>query len=476
VHPEGLLFATQFTQPALVLTEKASFDDMNSLGLVPSRALFAGHSLGEYAALASAVPLLPVPILVGITFLRGMVMQGAVPRDSLGRSDFGMVACNPQRVGTFFTEDVMHTLVDAIAKHSKLLLEVVNYNVADRQYVVAGHLKALDILSQALSRARADPVSAASDPATLLKSAFAATEERVVAAAKAGKPLQPERGEATIPLPGVDVPFHSRFLLGGVAGFRNVLRIQLTVDSFRRPALVDRMLGCYVPNLVALPFSLERYFAEEVVRRTNSPDLTHAVSSDANWAQATSDRNAYARMLVIELLAYQFASPVQWIATQHFYFSGCVKQQQDIPSRAADSPALLHHILDNLGVSDNHGSTRTQGIRRLVEIGPAMTLVGMAARTLETGLYGIDKSMKRQLLWYGRDADILYCTADGAGPTAADFASSTVGPARVYTLKKAAEKEKSPSPRKSKFKPKLVSPLLFFERNSDFFLIANLSI
>jgi malonyl CoA-acyl carrier protein transacylase len=28
VHPAGLLFATQFTQPALVLVEKAAFDDM----------------------------------------------------------------------------------------------------------------------------------------------------------------------------------------------------------------------------------------------------------------------------------------------------------------------------------------------------------------------------------------------------------------------------------------------------------------
>jgi fatty acid synthase subunit beta len=33
VHPEGLLYATQFTQPALVLVEKAAFDDMQKHGV-----------------------------------------------------------------------------------------------------------------------------------------------------------------------------------------------------------------------------------------------------------------------------------------------------------------------------------------------------------------------------------------------------------------------------------------------------------
>jgi hypothetical protein len=97
------------------------------------------------------------------------------------------------------------------------LLEVVNHNVVDRQYVVAGELRALDILGHALSLARKDPV-AARDPPALLKRAFAVTEQRLTAAAAAGVKLTLEQGEATIPLPGIDVPFHSRFLLGGVPG------------------------------------------------------------------------------------------------------------------------------------------------------------------------------------------------------------------------------------------------------------------
>ena len=279
MHPDGLLFATQFTQPALVLVQKAAFDDMQLRGLIPRQCLFAGHSLGEYAALASAVPVLPVPALVSLVFLRGMVMQGAVPRDASGRSDFGMIACNPSRVGPFLTQAVLQQLVSAIAKHSKSLLEVVNFNVQDWQYVVAGHHRALDILGNALSMVRADPRSAG-DPAALLKAAFAATDAKMVEAEAAGRKLTLERGEATIPIPGIDVPFHSRYLIGGVPGFRNVLRKALPIETFQRPGILERMIGCYIPNLVALPFSLARYYCEEILRCTDSPVMARLLRGD----------------------------------------------------------------------------------------------------------------------------------------------------------------------------------------------------
>lgn len=97
-HPEGLLYATQFSQPALVLVELASFRDMESRGLINSNSYFAGHSLGEYAALAAVGNVLSVDALVDIVFLRGMAMQNAVVRDENGRSPFGMVAVNPSRI------------------------------------------------------------------------------------------------------------------------------------------------------------------------------------------------------------------------------------------------------------------------------------------------------------------------------------------------------------------------------------------
>ena len=42
-HPNGLLSATQFTQPALALMEIASFQDMKANGLVQNDCIFAGH-------------------------------------------------------------------------------------------------------------------------------------------------------------------------------------------------------------------------------------------------------------------------------------------------------------------------------------------------------------------------------------------------------------------------------------------------
>jgi fatty acid synthase subunit alpha len=80
--PTGLLFATQFAQIALVVTEKAAFDDMHSKGFIQNDYAFAGHSLGEYSALASIADVLPVSSLVDVVFYRGITMQRAVERDS----------------------------------------------------------------------------------------------------------------------------------------------------------------------------------------------------------------------------------------------------------------------------------------------------------------------------------------------------------------------------------------------------------
>ncbi|KAG9401868.1 3-oxoacyl-[acyl-carrier-protein] synthase [Aphanomyces cochlioides] len=82
--PMGLLFATQFTQPALVLMEKALYNEAKSHGVVLNDCYFAGHSLGEYAALSSFAEILSTPDLAEFAFLRGMVMQNAVERDERG--------------------------------------------------------------------------------------------------------------------------------------------------------------------------------------------------------------------------------------------------------------------------------------------------------------------------------------------------------------------------------------------------------
>ncbi|RDL30472.1 Fatty acid synthase alpha subunit [Venustampulla echinocandica] len=81
-----------------------------------------------------------------------------------------------------------------------------------------------------------------------------------------------------------------------------------------------------------------------------------------------------AHLLLTELLAHQFASPVRWIETQD---------------------VLLNK----------------QRIERIIEIGPADTLVSMAKKTLASRYQQMDNArhIKRKLLYYGKDAqEICY--------------------------------------------------------------------
>lgn len=107
-----------------------------------------------------------------------------------------------------------------------------------------------------------------------------------------------------------------------------------------------------------------------------------------------------AHTLLIELLAYQFASPVRWIETQDVIL----------------------------------GEKTTE---RIVEIGPADTLGGMAKRTLAAKYEAYDaaRSVQRQILCYNKDAKDIYYDVDpvedepaatpaGAGESAAPAPSS----------------------------------------------------
>jgi fatty acid synthase subunit beta len=136
--PTGLLSATQFTQPALTLMEKASFEDMRSKGLVQRDSSFAGHSLGEYSALAALAEVMPIESLVSVVFYRGLTMQVAVERDEQGRSNYSMCAVNPSRISKTFNEQALQYVVENISEQTGWLLEIVNYNVANMQYVAAG--------------------------------------------------------------------------------------------------------------------------------------------------------------------------------------------------------------------------------------------------------------------------------------------------------------------------------------------------
>lgn len=128
-HPAGLLYATQFAQIALVVTEKSAFEDMRAKGFVQKDSPFAGHSLGEYSALASVADVLPISSLVDVVFYRGITMQRAVERDSKNRSNYAMCAVNPSRISKTFNDAALREVVETITQRTGCLLEIVNFNV-----------------------------------------------------------------------------------------------------------------------------------------------------------------------------------------------------------------------------------------------------------------------------------------------------------------------------------------------------------
>ena len=253
-HPQGLLFATQYTQIALVVTEKAAFDDMKAHGLIDNHAAFAGHSLGEYSALAAIADVLPISSLADVVFFRGITMQRAVHRDTEGKSQYAMMAANPSRVGKTFSESALREIVDAISSQKSTLLQIVNLNVANQQYVCAGELRALAALTNVLNMLKAQKIDmeklASMMSVEELKEKLAeiidGCWDMMLEKEKKDGSVILERGFATIPLPGIDVPFHSRYLWPGVMAFRNYLIKK--IDPLQLNP--DRLEGKYIPNLM----------------------------------------------------------------------------------------------------------------------------------------------------------------------------------------------------------------------------------
>ncbi|XDG06758.1 hypothetical protein ABKA04_006373 [Annulohypoxylon sp. FPYF3050] len=272
--PTGLLSATQFTQPALTLMEKASFEDMNAKGLVPRDSTFAGHSLGEYSALAALADVLPIESLVSVVFYRGLTMQVAVERDSQGRSNYSMCAVNPSRISKTFSESALRYVVGNIAEETGWLLEIVNYNIANMQYVCAGDLRALDTLTGVLNFLKSQKVDinqlrqdlSIEEVKAHLVDIIKGSAQQTLAKPQ---PIELERGFATIPLKGIDVPFHSTFLRSGVKPFRNILLKKINKTSID-PA---KLVGKYIPNVTARPFELTKEYFQNVYDLTGSPKI-----------------------------------------------------------------------------------------------------------------------------------------------------------------------------------------------------------
>jgi fatty acid synthase subunit alpha len=119
------------------------------------------------------------------------------------------------------------------------------------------------------------------------------------------------------------------------------------------------LVGRYIPNLIAKPFEDTREYAQIIYDQTSSPRLDKVLRKwdEEEWGSA-EQRQQLAYLILVEFLAYQFASPVRWIETQDLLFT-------------------VHDF------------------ERYIEIGPSPTLTGMATRTLKTEYEAGDDSVSR---------------------------------------------------------------------------------
>lgn len=77
------------------------------------------------------------------------------------------------------------------------------------------------------------------------------------------------RGKATIPLLGIDIPFHSKMLRGEIPVYREYLSSKVQVGDIKPQELVGR----WIPNVVGKPFSVDRSYVELVQQITGSESL-----------------------------------------------------------------------------------------------------------------------------------------------------------------------------------------------------------
>ncbi|MGI9086005.1 MAG: fatty acid synthase subunit beta domain-containing protein [Aeromicrobium sp.] len=345
-HPDGVLFLTQFTQVAMAVLGAAQMAELREADAFVEGSVLAGHSVGEYNALAAVSGVIPLEAVVEVVFQRGSVMHTLVPRDADGRSNYRLAAIRPSQIG--LADDDVREFVESMSERTGEFLEIANYNLKGSQYAIAGTVAGLKGLEAEIDERRA---------------------------AFGGK-------AAFILVPGIDVPFHSRVLRGGVPDFR--ARLDELLPATIDPAI---LAGRYVPNLVPQPFSLDRDFLAEIAELAPDGPLDAVLADFDSWSQRPGE---LCRLVLIELLAWQFASPVRWIETQDLLFT---------------APA--------------EGGL---GIERVVEIGvgSAPTVANLATATLKLPPVQRTLGGPVQVLNAEREAAVLFATDEDPAPVEDD--------------------------------------------------------
>jgi len=159
--PAEKINQTEITQPIMLAADIAVMRVMAQQCMI-TPFVFAGHSLGEYAALVAAQSL-DFSDAIKLVAKRGQLMQAAVPA-----GEGAMAAI----IG--LSDDVVITTCEQVSKDTGLVVEAVNFN-SPGQVVIAGSASAIEQANAALKEAGAKralplPVSVPSHCA-LMKSA-----------------------------------------------------------------------------------------------------------------------------------------------------------------------------------------------------------------------------------------------------------------------------------------------------------------
>ncbi len=369
-HPEGVLYLTQFTQVAMATVAAAQVAEMREQGAFVEDAIACGHSVGEYTALACVSGVYELEALLEVVFHRGSKMHDIVPRDHMGRSNYRLAAIRPSQID--LPDDDVPAFVDGIAERTGEYLQIVNFNLRGSQYAIAGTVRGLEVLEEEIEKRRE---------------------------ISGGK-------RSFILVPGIDVPFHSSVLRVGVADFRRSLERVMPRD--KDPELI---VGRYIPNLVPRLFSLDRDFIQEIRDLVPAEPLDEILADYDTWI--TEKPRELCRKVVIELLAWQFASPVRWIETQDLLF--------------------IEEAAGGLGVE------------RFVEIGvkSAPTVAGLAINTLKLPEYSHNTT---EVLNSERDAAVLFATDTDPAPDHDEDESSVPAPAAAEPVEAAPAAAPAPAP------------------------------
>jgi fatty acid synthase subunit beta len=194
-----------------------------------------------------------------------------------------------------FSEPALRQLVAHIQTQTGVCIEIVNLNIRNRQYVCAGDLRAVDLLQRVCDELKKSdgmttpPQSSGGIDAQRLQQALAkatgdpegATTGTSLYAGKLPQQVRLRRGVATVPLVGVDVPFHSSLLRPRMKAFRRVLQESLNLDRVRP----QRLVGKYIPNITGAPFEISQGYFEKVYGITQSEALRDVLDGWDGWVE-----------------------------------------------------------------------------------------------------------------------------------------------------------------------------------------------